>query len=300
MVKNNRCKKCGELLHTIKDMTPYGDHGWKFICCNLQYYTCNRDTCNHPLNGKTLYFYQNKDYLKKHIEKYHVKQDEEEDNPILLDKYMHRSIFKGSYQESSSLGKYFIENCSIQGTSFTYKQQQDAIKRIITTACNQSKGIISVTKQISNSSFIIFFAIAQIAFIANELVLKYLSIILSIIIPLWRNTHKCALDIPTTPDSIRAAITSTNAFSIRSLIPMPNTEEVGDHCYSSLSTLLAYTTMTSTATSQATKPRYIAWMKSISCTTFANKVETLSQGSTKPAVVVFMIFGVMVLIPTIP
>ena len=136
----------------------------------------------------------------------------------------------------------------------------------------------------------IFFAIAQIAFITNKLVLKYLSIILSIIIPLWRNTHKCPLDIPTTPESIRAVITSTNAFSIRSLIPMPTTEEVDDHCYSSLSSLLAYTTMTSTETSQANKPRYVAWMKSTSCTTFANKVETLLQGSTKPAVAVFMIF----------
>ena len=71
---------------------------------------------------------------------------------------------------------------------------------------------------------------------------------------------------------------------------MPSTEEVGDHCYSSLSSLLAYTTMTSNVTTKATKTRYIAWMESISCTTFTNKVESLSQGSTKPAVAVFMIF----------
>merc|ERR1712197_327854 len=48
--------------------------------------------------------------------------------------------------------------------------------------------------------------------------------------------------------------------------------------------------MTSNVTTKATKPRYIAWMESISCTTFINKVESLSQGSTKPAVAVFMIF----------
>ena len=145
MGKNSRCKKCGRLLHTIKDMTQHGDHGWKLFCCNIQYYTCNHNTCNHT-DDKMLFFYQNYDYLSKHIEKYHVNPKEEEDNPILLDEYLHGNISATSYQESSSLGKYFIENCLIEDNSFTFGQQQDAIKRIITTACNQSKGVISVSK----------------------------------------------------------------------------------------------------------------------------------------------------------
>ena len=100
----------------------------------------------------------------------------------------------------------------------------------------------------------------------------------------------CSLEIPTTPDRIKNVITSTNNLSIRTLIPMPSIEQITDHCYSSLSSLLAYTTMTSDESIQATKPRYTAWMQSSSCTAFANQVETLSQGSTKPAIAVFMIF----------
>ena len=80
-------------------MTQHGDHGWKFFCCNIQYYTCNRNTCNH-LDNKNLFFYQNYDYLYKHIEKYHTTLNGEEDNPILLDEYMHGSISTTSYQES--------------------------------------------------------------------------------------------------------------------------------------------------------------------------------------------------------
>ena len=289
MGKNSRCKKCTRFLYTIHDLTPYGDHAWKFSCCKTQYYKCNRDTCNHP-HRKRLFCYQSTDYLNEHIQKYHMNQNEEVDAPVLLDEYVDTCISITSYEKSSSIGKYFTDNHSIGDSSFSYAKQRDAIKNIITMACNQSRGGMTVAKQICDTSFMIFFAIAQIAFVANDLVLKYLSIILSIMIPLWRNTHKCPLDIPTTAEGIRSIITSTNTFSIRSLIPMPSIEEVGDHCYSSLSSLLAYTTMISDVTSQATKSRYIAWMKSISCTTFISKVATLSQGSTKEAVAVFMIF----------
>ena len=71
---------------------------------------------------------------------------------------------------------------------------------------------------------------------------------------------------------------------------MSSIEEVQDHCYTSLPSLLAYTTMTGNNTSQAQKPRYQAWMKSNTCSTFANKVKALSQGSDRPTVAVFMVF----------
>ena len=100
----------------------------------------------------------------------------------------------------------------------------------------------------------------------------------------------CQLEIPTTPDEIRKIITSTNKFSIRSLIPMPSIEEVQDHCYSSLLSLLAYTTMTSDNNSQAKKSRYKAWMKSKTCTTFSEKVDNLTKTSERPSVAVFMVF----------
>ena len=140
-------------------MTPYGDHGWKFFCCNIPYYRCNRDTCHHPHDTR-LFFYQSNDYLKKHIEKYHANPKEEEEHPILLDEYMHGNILATSYEESSSIGRYFMENCSIQDNSFTYRQQCDAIKNIIAMACNQSRGVMTVSKQICDASFMIFFAIA--------------------------------------------------------------------------------------------------------------------------------------------
>ena len=300
MGKSTRCKKCGRLLHTIDDVIPYGDHGWKFYCCGEPYYKCNSNTCSYTSRQKdnkvVLFFYQKSKHLTNHIERYHINEKnnditvEDDEIPIILHDTMHTNISSTSYQQSSSLGKYYTENCSIEDNSFTYAQQRDAIKRIITTACNQSRGVMTVSKEIADSSYMIFFAIAQIAFIANEIVLKYLSIILSVLIPLWRVTHMCSLEIPTTPDSIKNVISSTNSLSIRTLIPMPSIEQISDHCYSSLSSLLAYTTMTSDESIQSTKPRYTAWMQSSSCTAFANQVETLSQGSTKPAIAVFMIF----------
>ena len=175
---------------------------------------------------------------------------------------MNSKVLTTSYQESSSLQKYFNENHSIREKSFPYGHQRDAIKKIITIACSKKEGVISISKTISNSSFQIFFAIAQIAFLANEIVIKYLCIILSLVIPLWRQTYKCPLEIPTTPAEIGKVITSNNKYSIRSLIPMPSIEEVQDHCYTSLPSLLVYTTMTGNNTSQAQKPRYQAWMKS--------------------------------------
>ena len=147
MGKNSRCKKCGILLHKVKDMTPYGDHGWMFFCCNIPYYRCNCDTCHHPHDTR-LFFYQSNDYLKKHIEKYHENPKEEEEHPILLDEYMHGNISATSYEESSSIGRYFMENCSIQDNFSIYLQQCDSIKNIIAMACNQSRGVMTVSKQI--------------------------------------------------------------------------------------------------------------------------------------------------------
>ena len=149
---------------------------------------------------------------------------------------------------------------------------------------------MSLSRTISDASFQIFFALARIAFLANDVVIKYLSIILSLVIPIWRGRHQCPFEIPTTPEEIGKVITSTNKFSIRSLIPMPSIEEVQDHCYCSIPSLLAYTTMTSNNVSQAQKPRYQAWMKSKCCSTFSNKVNMLSQGSDRPTVAVFMVF----------
>ena len=157
-------------------------------------------------------------------------------------------------------------------------------------ACAKKRGVMSLSKSICESSFTIFFAIAQIAFMANDLVIKYLSIILSLLLPLWRNYYKCELDIPITPEQIKNTITSTGKFSIRSLIPMPTMEGVSDHCYSSLPSLLAYTTMTSFDTTQASKSRYITWMKSPFCSHFLDKVRILSETSEKTSVAVFMVF----------
>ena len=112
-------------------------------------------------------------------------------------------------------------------------------------ACSKKEGVMSLSMTINNASFQIFFALARIAFLANDVVIKYLSIILSLVIPIWRGKHQCPLEIPTTPEEISKVITSTNKFSIRSLIPMPSIEEVQDHCYCSIPSLLAYTTMIS-------------------------------------------------------
>ena len=288
MVRLTRCKKCDKLLSTIQDVSKYGDHGWKFSCCKTEYYQCNRESCNHGNKERLMFFYQRLSHLETHIEHFHCHK--EQSNPNNLDDYMPTSTVSTSYQESSSLQKYFNENHCMEEKSFPYEHQRDAIKKIITMACSKKGGVISLSRRISNSSFTVFFAIAQIAFIANDVVLKYLSIILSLVIPLWRNTYLCQLEIPTTPDEIRKIITSTNKFSIRSLIPMPSIEEVQDHCYSSLLSLLAYTTMTSDNNSQAKKSRYKAWMKSKTCTTFSEKVDNLTKTSERPSVAVFMVF----------
>ena len=205
------------------------------------------------------------------------------------DDNMNTNTIHTSYEESSSMDKYFKENCSNDCT-FPPIHQRNAIKKVITMACTKKRAVMTFSQTIMDNSFIIFFGIAQIAFLANDMILKYLSIILSLVIPLWRTVYKCQLDIPTTPDQIKSIITSTAQFSIRSLIPMPTLEVVKDHCYFSLPSLLAYTSMTSTNTYQAGKPRYIAWMKSKSCITFCDKVKTLSVGSRKPSIAVFMVF----------
>ena len=213
-----------------------------------------------------------------------------EDIPINMDDYMKTNEVSTSYQKSSSIWRYFTENHCTKSNSFPYECQRNAIKKIITMACSKKEGVMSLSTTISIGSFQIFFALAQIAFLANDLVLKYVSIILSLVIPVWRGKHRCPLEIPTTPEEIAKVITSKNKFLIRSLIPMPSIEEVQDHCYCSLPSLLAYTTMTSNNTSQAQKPRYQAWMKSKSYSTFSAKVKSLSQDSDRPTIAVFMVF----------
>ena len=231
--------------------------------------------------------------MDKHIEEFHIKEEEEEDMTnisISLDDYISNRIASTSYVESSSLETYFKENHCIESNSFPYEYQRNAIKNIITIACTQKRGVMSISKSICDRSFTIFFAIAQIAFLANDLVLKYLSVILSIVIPLWRNATHCNLEIPTSLDAIKSVVTSSNNMSMRSLMPMPSMEEIDEHSYCSLQSLLAYTTMTSNNNPQALKQRYLDWMNAKSCSTFSNRVKTLSQGSGKPAVAVFMVF----------
>ena len=133
MGKSTRCKKCGRLLHTIDDVTPYGVHGWKFYCCGEPYYKYNSNTCNYTSrqndNKAVLFFYQKSKHLTNHIEKYHIHEEnddipvEDDELPIILNNTMHTNISSTSYQQLSSLRKYFTENCSVEDNSVTYAQQ---------------------------------------------------------------------------------------------------------------------------------------------------------------------------------
>ena len=301
MPRKYRCRKCHTLLSSINNKSSsYGDHGWKFLCCGIEYYTCNQDTCRSNYSSNYTCYYKDPKHLDNHIQKYHMNEKEvsspdltDDDDrsicPVMLEDLINTSSLKASYIESSSLCTYYTENCS-QDQVFSFQHQRDAIKKIITMACAKKRGVWSLSKSICNSSFAIFFAIAQIAFLANDLVLNYLSVILSLVMPLWKSYYNCQLDIPITPEQIKNTITSTANFSIRSLIPMPTMEQVSDHSYSSLPSLLAYTAMTSHDNSQASKPRYIAWMNSPFCSHFLDTVKTISQTTEKTSVAVFMVF----------
>ena len=170
MGRLTRCKICNKLLNTINEISQFGDHGWKFQCCGTQYFQCNRATCKHSKKLKKSFFYQDSEQLNNHVEIFH--KDQEEEIPINLNDYIESKVLTTSYQESSSLQKYFNENYCIEEKSFPYGHQRDAIKKIITMACSKKEGVISISKTISNSSFQIFFAIAQIAFLENELVIN--------------------------------------------------------------------------------------------------------------------------------
>ena len=277
MVRLSRCKKCNQLLSSIKDSVPYGSNGCKFYCCGLEYYRCLRATCKHKQNFKL--FYQNPQHLQNHLMKYHPMENVMNDDQSIAH----------SYKEGSSIGRYFEENSTFQNT-FPTTHQRSAIKNIITMACSNKKGVLSLAESICDQSFAIFFAIVQISFLANDAVLKYLSVILSLVLPLWKASFKCQLDIPHTSHEIKRKITSTNNFSVRSLIPMPEITELKDHCYTSIQSLLAYTAMTCNTNSKASKPRYISWMNSKSCSVFIEKIKSISEHSKSPTVVVFMVF----------
>ena len=82
MVRLTRCKKCGTLLSNIEVVSKYGDNGWKFTCCMTDYYKCNRDTCSHIKKIKKCFFYQHSQHLDNHINKFHIKDREEEEERI--------------------------------------------------------------------------------------------------------------------------------------------------------------------------------------------------------------------------
>ena len=124
MVRLKRCKKCGTLLSSINKVVNYGDHGWKFTCCKTDYYMCNRDTCNHEKKDFRFFFYLYPQHLDKHIEEFHIKEEEEEDMTnisISLDDYISNRIASTSYVESSSLETYFKENYCIESNSFSHE-----------------------------------------------------------------------------------------------------------------------------------------------------------------------------------
>ena len=189
MGRLTRCKKCKRFFSSIHDMSKYGDHGWKFSCCKTDYYKCNRETCSHAAQGKKTFYYCNLRHLNQHIQKFHVKEKEDEDIPINLEDYFKTKIVPTSYQESSSLHNYFTENHCMESNSFPYQHQRDAIKKMITTACSKKGGVMSLSRTISDASFHIFFALARIAFLANDVVIKYVSIILSLMpsSPYWND-----------------------------------------------------------------------------------------------------------------
>ena len=283
MVRLAKCKLCDKFLSTVQDISPYGSHGWKFHCCGIEYYKCKRETCTHKQCHKL--YYQDTHHLNEHIKKYHITHKEKEQIPSLL----LSSKSSHSYESTSALGRYFNEHASHSNT-FPPSLQRSAIKNIITTACTKKTGVLSLSESISDQSFAIFFAIAQITFLSNDAVLKYLSILLSLVIPLWKKAFNCKLDIPTTSEEIKSIITSTKRYSIRNLIPMPHLEDVQDHCYTSIQSLLAYTAMTCSTNSKASKPRYISWMQSKSCQKFCDKIRNLPVHGRRPAVAVFMVF----------
>ena len=142
MGRTSRCKKCQKFISSIETVFKYGDHGWKFSCCGNQYYKCNRSTCSNP-NCHVLYLYQDSYLLDKHIKKYHTIQEEVmTDNETNIsdssDDNMNTNTIHTSYEESSSMDKYFKENCSNDCT-FPPIHQRNAIKKVITMACTKKE-----------------------------------------------------------------------------------------------------------------------------------------------------------------
>ena len=287
MVRLSKCKICRTSLNSTRKFTPYGAHGIKFQCCGIHYYKCNRLTCSHKQNHRL--YYTNTKYLEHHIKNYHANHIPPPPHTVNNFCKPKKGVTIPSYEQDSSLGKFFINNCS-EDYTFSPHQQSCAIKNIITMACTKKNGVLTLSQTTQQHSYTIFFAVVQIAFLANDIVLKYISIILSLLIPLWRSTTNCALDIPTTAEEIKAKITSVNKYSIRSLIPTPTMEEIDDHCYTSIQSLFAYTALTCSTTSAITKNRYKTWMKSPSCQHFCNKLKAEASTTTRPTVAVFMIF----------
>ena len=290
MVRLSKCEICKNPLNSTRNFVPHGIHAIKLHCCGIDYYKCNHLTCSHKQNHKL--FYIKIKYLYDHIQKYHLKNLT---CPCtfgitnMSTQSKSNNIMPASYEHDSSVGNFFRNNCSPDYT-FSPHQQSSAIKNIITMACSKKNGVATLSQTTRQQSYTIFFAIVQIAFLANDMVLRYISIILSILIPLWRSTTNCALEIPTTIDEIKAKITSVNKYSVRSLIPMPTLEEIDNHCYTSIQSLFAYTALTAQTTSAVTKERYISWMKSPTCQSFCNKVEATVTKTTRPTIVVFMTF----------
>ena len=158
MVRLTRCKKCNKLLSSINEVSKYGDHGWKFSCCGTTYYKCNHETYSHICKHYHHFFYQNPQLLEKHITKCHLNQQEEvitvhldddiqttsrKEISINLDNYIKTNIVSTSYEESSSLQRYFTENHCMESNAFPYEYQRIAIKKIITMACSK-KGVLSL------------------------------------------------------------------------------------------------------------------------------------------------------------
>ena len=284
------CSKCGKSLKLlIKQSSQYNEHCKMVQCCLTQYFQCNPSTCTARGSHNSQYrFYSNYQYMKKHIDKYHQQigtycqmidgeplitddvyfDDDEIQNTShyggvnFFDEYANlvsseeellesnRSVFDEPDALTTDL-KYEGEKDSTE--CFDEKAAQIFAQKIVLQSSFQYGELPKEKGTIKQQSFILFFSIARIVFLANKEIISYLSIILSILVPFRtsfnKNNLKISNDIklPTHPSHFHSMMTSKrNKSSLNNNLPMPliRHENLDGHSYSPLLSIFQFVALT--------------------------------------------------------
>ena len=225
-------------------------------------------------------------HLQLHLKKYHP------DEADVSSEQFHEMVKSLCHLQNHSMENYdsltmvtFLQN-SLVDNQMTDDGLKEAMKKTMLTASFQRESSTNffMAQRLNDRHILLFFAISQLVFNCSHQCYNYLSMILSLLVPVWVRQYFLILKIPLAAEQFLQMITSNrNSNSFRNVLPHPFFLDMGSHTVASIVPLLGYTVMAVKGT--LVKDRHRRNMKSHRSEEFIGLVRKLAHAYINTVVV---------------